>query len=67
MKKEHFLQSEGFKSVAASILSILIGLAVGSIVILIVGLTSPNLSLSSAWTSAQRRSRPCLPMPTALS
>ena len=49
MKKEHFLQSEGFKSVAASILSILIGLAVGSIVILIVGLTSPNLSLSSAW------------------
>lgn len=49
MKKEHFLQSEGFKSVAASILSILIGLAVGSIVIIIVGLTSPNLSLSSAW------------------
>lgn len=49
MKKEHFLQSEGFKSVAASVLSILIGLAVGSIVILIVGLTSPNLSLSSAW------------------
>ena len=49
MKKEHFLQSEGFKTVAASVLSILIGLAVGSIVILIVGLTSPNLSLSSAW------------------
>ena len=49
MKKEHFLQSEGFKSVAASILSILIGLAVGSIVIIIVGLTSPNLSLSAAW------------------
>ena len=43
MKKEHFLQSEGFKTVAASVLSILIGLAVGSIVILIVGLTSPNL------------------------
>ena len=38
-----------FKTVAASVLSILIGLAVGSIVILIVGLTSPNLSLSSAW------------------
>ena len=36
MKKEHFLQSEGFKTVAASVLSILIGLAVGSIVILIV-------------------------------
>ena len=51
MKKEHFLQSEGFKTVAASVLSILIGLAVGSIVILIVGLTSPNLSLSSAETA----------------
>ena len=25
MKKEHFLQSEGFKTVAASVLSILIG------------------------------------------
>ena len=49
MKKEHFLQSEGFKSVAASVLSILIGLAVGSIVIVIVGLTSKNLSLSAAW------------------
>ena len=48
MKKEHFLQSEGFKTVAASVLSILIGLAVGSIVILIGGHTRPNLSLSSA-------------------
>ena len=49
MKKEGLLQSEGFKTVAASVLSILIGLAVGSIVIIIVGLTSPNLSLSAAW------------------
>ena len=49
MKKEAFLQSDGFKSVAASVLSILIGLAVGSIVIVIVGLTSKNLSLSAAW------------------
>ena len=49
MKKESFLQSEGFKSVAASVLSILIGLAAGSVVILIVGLTSKNLSLSAAW------------------
>lgn len=49
MKKEGFLQSDGFKSVAASVLSILIGLAVGSIVIVIVGLTSKNLSLSAAW------------------
>ena len=49
MKKEGFLQSDGFKSVAASVLSILIGLAVGSIVIMIVGLTSKNLSLSAAW------------------
>ena len=57
MKKEHFLQSEGFKTVAASVLSILIGLAVGSIVILIVGLTSPHLSLSSAAS----RSAACSP------
>ena len=49
MKKEGFLQSDGFKSVAASVLSILIGLAVGSIVIVIVGLASKNLSLSAAW------------------
>lgn len=49
MKKNNLLQNEGFKSVAASIISILIGLAVGSIVILIVGLTSKNLSLSAAW------------------
>ncbi len=49
MKKRDYLQSEGFRSVAASILSILIGLAVGSIVILIVGLSSKNLSLAAAW------------------
>ncbi len=49
MKKEGFLQSEGFRSVAASVLSILIGLAVGSIVIVVVGLSSKNLSLSAAW------------------
>ena len=61
MKKEHFLQSEGFKTVAASVLSILIGLAVGSIVILIVGLTSPNLSLSSA--STRRISATCSSVP----
>ncbi len=49
MNKKNYLQSEGFQSVAASILSILIGLAVGSIVILIVGLSSKNLSLAAAW------------------
>ena len=57
MKKEHFLQSEGFKTVAASVLSILIGLAVGSIVILIVGLTSPNLRSEERRVGKECRSR----------
>ena len=40
---------DGTRTVLASILSILIGLAVGSIIVLIVGLTSSNLSGRSAW------------------
>lgn len=48
-RKEPFLQREGTKSVLASLLSILIGLAFGAIVILIVGLTSKDLGVSSAW------------------
>ena len=63
MKKEHFLQSEGFKTVAASVLSILIGLAVGSIVILIVGLTSrsPRHGTASASCSAACSPRDATP------
>jgi len=48
-QKEPFLQREGVKSVLASLISILIGLAFGALVILIVGLTSSDLGGSSAW------------------
>lgn len=43
------LQKDGTRTVLASLLSILIGLAVGSVLILIVGLFSDNLGLSGAW------------------
>ena len=39
----------GTKSVVASVLSILFGLLVGSLVVLIVGLTGGNMSLKAAW------------------
>lgn len=40
---------DGTQKLLASLLSILIGLVVGSIIVLIVGLTSKNISLSGAW------------------
>lgn len=43
------LKKEGTRSVLASLISIIIGLAVGSLLILVVGLASKNLSLTSAW------------------
>lgn len=43
------LQREGAKTVLASLISIAIGLAVGSVLVLVVGLFSPNLGLGSAW------------------
>jgi len=47
--KESFLQREGTRSVLASLLSIVIGLAFGALAILIVGLLSADLGLESAW------------------
>lgn len=44
-----FLKKDGTRSVLASLLSILIGMVVGSLVILIVGCTSKNLSPQRAW------------------
>ncbi|MCM1148614.1 MAG: ABC transporter permease [Butyricicoccus sp.] len=44
-----FFNKEGTRSVLASLISIVIGLLVGSLLILIVGMTSSNLSLTSAW------------------
>ena len=50
MNKQHspLLKKDATQSILASILSIIIGLMVGCIIILIVGLTSDNLTLSSA-------------------
>ena len=42
-------KKEGTRSVIASLISIVIGLFVGSLLILIVGSTSRNLSLTTAW------------------
>ena len=51
MKKgrSDFWKRDGTRSVLASLISIFIGMLVGSIIILIVGLRSDSLSLSSAW------------------
>ncbi len=49
MKEHTLLQKEGTRSVLASVLSIVIGMLVGSVLILIVGATSKNLNLASAW------------------
>ena len=48
-KVSNLMGKDGTQAVLASILSILIGMFVGSILILVVGLTSKNLSLTSAW------------------
>ena len=43
------LQKDGTKTVLASLLSIAVGLVVGSLLVLLVGLFSDNLGLASAW------------------
>ncbi len=48
-KGRTLLDRDGTRSVLASLLSILVGLLVGSLLILIMGLASPSLGLSSAW------------------
>jgi simple sugar transport system permease protein len=45
----NLLKKEGVKSVLASIISILIGLIIGSLLILVVGIVDKNLSLATAW------------------
>ncbi len=52
-KGPNLWQKEGTRSVLASLISILIGLLVGSILILVMGLISKNLGLSSAWEGIQ--------------
>lgn len=48
-KLSRFWHKDGTRSVFASLLSIFIGLVAGSILIFIVGLTTPSLGLKSAW------------------
>ncbi len=48
-KLSNLYQKEGTKKLLASLVSILIGLAVGSLVVLIVGLIKPGISLKGAW------------------
>ncbi|MDY3014005.1 MAG: ABC transporter permease [Evtepia sp.] len=43
------MEKEGARSVLASILSILVGLLVGCVIVLIVGFSSADISLSGAW------------------
>lgn len=47
MKK--LMEKEGFRSIAASLLSVLIGLAAGAVIILAVSLADPSISLKTAW------------------
>ena len=49
MNKTPFLQKAGTRSVLASVISILAGLAAGSLLILIVGLCTRGLGIKSAW------------------
>lgn len=46
---KNLIKKDGFKSVIASLLSIVIGLLAGAIIILIVGLVDSNISLKSAF------------------
>ena len=48
-KLSAFYAKDSTQKVVASLLSILIGLVVGSLVILIVGLTSKSISTNGAW------------------
>ena len=45
----NLLEREGTRSVLASVISILIGMLVGSLLILIMGFVSEDLSFASAW------------------
>ena len=50
-KLSSLMKKDGARSVLASLISILIGLAAGALVILIVGLCNPALGIKSAWES----------------
>ena len=47
--KERLLKKDGVQKLLASLLSIVIGLAVGAIVVAVVGLTKPNIGVKGMW------------------
>lgn len=47
MEKKSFFRSESFRSVLASLISIVIGMAVGAVIISAVGMTDPSLGAAS--------------------
>ena len=47
--KQKFYAKDGTKSVISAIISILIGMAVGALIIIIVGITKEGMSASSIW------------------
>ncbi len=49
MKVNELLRKDGTKTVLASLLSIIIGMAAGSIIIAVVGLLNPTLGAKSVW------------------
>ena len=49
MKRRSIFNNPGIHSVFASLLAILIGLLAGGIIILIVGLATPELGIKGAW------------------
>ena len=48
-KLSNLYANDGTKAVLSSLISIVIGLVVGSVIILLVGMGNPSLGLSSAW------------------
>ena len=49
MKRSSFWEREGTKSVLASLIAIVVGMLAGGIIILIVGLSNPQLGVKGAW------------------
>ncbi|MBQ6428145.1 MAG: ABC transporter permease [Oscillospiraceae bacterium] len=49
MEKKSFFASDSFRSVLASLISILAGMAVGAVIIAIVGFKDPSLGANSVW------------------
>lgn len=49
MEEKNFWKKDGTRSVLSSLISIAIGLAAGGVLVLVVGLSNPEISLKGAW------------------